>query len=152
GTLRVGDPGSLNSGNYAGQITNTGIFNYASSTAQTLSGAISGPGSLIKSGSGLLTLSGNNTYTGNTVIQIGALELVNPVLYANSAVAISNGATIQLDFSVTNQIGALVLNGVNQPAGVYGSSTPGGYVTGTGFLQVVSSGPSGPAHLTNSVT
>jgi autotransporter-associated beta strand protein len=152
GTLLIGDPGTLNGGSYAGQITNNGTFNYGSSTAQTLSGVISGTGSLIQSGSGLLTLSGNNTYTGNTIIQVGTLELVNPVLYTNSAVAISNGAAIQLDFSVTNSVGALVLNGVTKPAGVYGSSTPGGYITGNGFLQVASSGPSGPAHLTNSVS
>jgi len=152
GTMRIEEAGTLGGGNYAGQITNNGTLNYASSSAQTLSGVISGTGAVIKSGSGLLTLSGNNTYTGDTTVQVGTLEVANPVLYTNSTVSIGSGASIQLDFAGMNQIKSLVLNGVAQPAGIYNSSTPGGYITGTGSLQVLSSGPSGPATLTNSVS
>jgi autotransporter-associated beta strand protein len=152
GTLLIADSGTLGGGSYAGQITDNGIVNYASSTAQTLSGVISGTGALIQSGSGWLTLSGINTYTGNTTVKTGTLELVNPVLYTNSAVAIASGAALQLDFSGINRVGSLVLNGVSQPSGIYGASTPGGYIAGAGALQVVSSGPPGPAHLTNSVS
>jgi autotransporter-associated beta strand protein len=152
GMLRLESAGMLNSGNYTGNITNNGTFNYGSSAAQTLAGVVSGTGSVIKSGSGLLTLSGANTYTGNTTVAAGTLELVNPVLYTNSTVAISNGATIQLDFAGVNQVKSLVLNGVTQPAGIYGSSTPGGFISGSGSLQVLFAGPTGPATLTNSVS
>jgi autotransporter-associated beta strand protein len=41
----------------------------------TLSGALSGSGGLIKSGAGILTLSGANTYTGGTAINAGTLTL-----------------------------------------------------------------------------
>lgn len=41
----------------------------------SLSGPLSGPGGLIKSGAGVLTLSGDNTYTGGTTINAGLLIL-----------------------------------------------------------------------------
>jgi autotransporter-associated beta strand protein len=64
--------GSLGSGTYAGAIVNNGTFNY-NSGAQTLSGIISGSGTLTKStGTGTLTLSGTaNTYSGITTINAG---------------------------------------------------------------------------------
>jgi len=67
--------GTLNSGNYAGAITlgASTIFNYASTSAQSLSGAISGTGALQVTGTGALTLSGVNTYTGNTTINSGSM-------------------------------------------------------------------------------
>ena len=44
-------------------------------TSTTASGLISGDGSLTKVGSGTLTLSANNTYTGNTSVNAGALVI-----------------------------------------------------------------------------
>ena len=88
----------------------------------------------------------------HTTISAGTLELALATLATNSTVSIASSAVLKLDFSTTNKISALVLNGVSQPGGVYGSSTPGGYLTGTGYLQVPLTGPSGPATITNSVT
>lgn len=65
--------GSLAGGNYAGAIAlaaNT-LLDYDSSAGQTLSGAISGAGELLQEGSGTLTLSGPNTYSGNTTVNSG---------------------------------------------------------------------------------
>ena len=152
GSLRIESAGTLNGGAYSGNITNNGTFNYGSSAAQTLSGIISGTGSLIKSGTGLLTLSGVNTYTGNTTVTAGTLELVNPALSTNGTVTIGSGSTIQLDFAGINKVKSLVLNGAVQPVGIYNSSTPGGFISGSGSLQVLSAGPSGSAIITNSVS
>ena len=60
---------------------------------------------------------------------------------------------MNLGFITTNQVGALVVGGVSQAAGVYGAggTNPGGHLQGSGYLLVVPppAGPSGPGYLTN---
>ncbi len=51
-----------------------------------------GSGGVAKLGPGILTLSGANTYTGNTVVSNGILRVDGAL---NSAVAVRNGATLQ---------------------------------------------------------
>ena len=98
-------------------------------------------GGLTSIGAGTLTLSGANTYTGNTTVKGGTLELTQAVLATNSTVSITNGAVLKLDFSTTNMVTALVLNGVSQSGGVYNSNTLPAYITGSGSLIIPSTGP-----------
>ncbi len=100
--------GTLGSGNYAGNITTdtATIVNYASTATQTLSGIISGPGAVQVTGSGALTLSGVNTFTGNTTVSGGA------------SMTLSNGGGLKFvitDSSTTNNkvtgAGSATLNG-----------------------------------------
>ena len=49
-------------------------YNNASTT---YAGVLSGPGSLTKVGSGMLTLTGSNVYTGGTTVSGGTLQVVN---------------------------------------------------------------------------
>ena len=44
----------------------------------TYSGVLSGPGSLVKQGGGILSLTTSSTYSGPTVIQAGTLKVVGP--------------------------------------------------------------------------
>jgi outer membrane autotransporter protein len=97
-----------------------GTFLTDPSTTLTLSGVLSGAGSLAKSGSGTLVLSGANTFTGAITVNAGTLQV-------GAANAISSGAAIIL----ANTAGAtLNLNNINQTiAGLSGGGASGGNVT-----------------------
>ncbi len=116
GTLEIGGAGSLNSGSYAGNITNNATLLWNSTAAQTLGGVISGTGSFIKTNSATVTLSGLNTYTGATVVSEGTLEvgatgLLGSGNYTNS-ITITNDASFV--FGGTN---AQILSGVISGSG-----------------------------------
>ena len=66
----------MGGGSYAGSITNNGTLIFDSTAAQTLSGVLSGSGSLTNSGSGTLTLTGTDelpltTVSGGTLVVSG---------------------------------------------------------------------------------
>jgi len=92
GTLQIGNGGAIGSGDVA---DNTAlIFNNAASNL--VSGDISGGGSLIVLGGGLVELTGNNSYGGGSAISNGTL-LVNNTLGSGTgsgAVTVFNGGTL----------------------------------------------------------
>lgn len=71
GTLQVGAGGSI--GSVAGNIVNNGTLIADRSGSLEFDGVISGTGTLIKRGSGVLQLSGENTYGGATRLEAGVL-------------------------------------------------------------------------------
>jgi fibronectin-binding autotransporter adhesin len=70
-------------------LSQKGTIRIDDSAGATLSGSISGPGSLTKSGSGTLVLSGTNTYLGRTAVSNGTLILTN-----NEALADGSNLTV----------------------------------------------------------
>lgn len=94
------------------------------------------------SGNFSIRLSGNNTYTGETHVMSGTLMLSGSSRIDDSAtVRIASGAVLHLDFSGTDNIGALVLDGAAMPAGTYGSlasaaANKSTFFQGNGILQV----------------
>lgn len=95
-------------------------------------------GGLTKLGSGSLELSGSgNTYNGNTSVQAGTLKIDTIFLADDGTVSLANGAIMNLNFTGTDTVGSLVLDGVTQAAGVYGAGALGSsYFTGTGTITV----------------
>ena len=95
--------------------------------------------SLVKTGTGLQTISGSCANSGNLTVSNGTLELVNPPAWpTNAAVNIAGGATLKLDTSATTTVGSLVLNGISQPKGLYPAAKAAPFLAGNGSLQVLS--------------
>ena len=146
GTLQLGDGTTDGSINNTSGVTNNGtlIFNLVGS--QTFSKAIGGTGSLTKTGSGTLILSGANTYAGNTTVTNGTLSMITASLPGSASVAIATGAVLNLNFTGNNTVASFQINGVAQSSGTWGGlSSSATYktllITGTGILNVTS-GPS----------
>lgn len=114
----------------------------------TISGAISGNGGLTMAGTGLLSLTAANTYRGATTVNSGTLRLAQPNSGNDkSVVTIAAEATLDLDFTGSDTVAALVLDGVPQADGPYSAANSGGAITGTGSLLVVTPVPSSNASL-----
>ncbi len=75
GTLQVGAGGTV--GSIAGNVLNNAAMIFNRSNNLTYAGAISGIGTLTKLGAGVLTLTGNHTFTGDTTISAGTLSIGN---------------------------------------------------------------------------
>lgn len=73
GTLAIGDGGTT--GQITGNVTNNGSLRFDRSDAVAFAGEISGSGSLIHAGGGLLTLSGASSYSGSTQVATGTIDL-----------------------------------------------------------------------------
>ena len=75
GTLQLGNGMPGFDGSIAGNIVDNGALVYNLNGGQTYGGIIAGSGSVTKIGSNTLTLEGNNSYSGPTVINGGTLKL-----------------------------------------------------------------------------
>ncbi len=76
GTLEIGS-GTTTGTLGVGDVTNNAILAFNRSDTYTVTNTLTGTGVLVQSGSGLLALAGTNTYTGNTLINNGALLVVH---------------------------------------------------------------------------
>jgi autotransporter-associated beta strand protein len=103
GAVRIGNGGGTGSLG-TGDITNNAALIVDRSNAYTIPGAISGTGSLTKSGAGNLILAGTSTFTGPTTISTGRLS-VNGAL-GNTAVSVATGAELGGSGSI---VGALAI-------------------------------------------
>ncbi len=151
GTLQLGD-GVARNGVVLGDITNNAALVFANPHPQLFSGAVRGTGTLTKTGAGRLTLSGANTYGGNTTISAGTLALSGSGSIGNSAgISVVSGATLDVSGRVDQTLtlangqtltgGGMVIGQLHagagstiQPGSSIGTMTVQGNVTLSGLL------------------
>jgi autotransporter-associated beta strand protein len=127
-------------------------LNVQGSQDLTLGGAITGAGSLTKSGGNILSLTGTSNFTGSTSVNAGTLR-VNGSLGSGSvavasggavdgagtlagAVSVANGGTLRLNSGSVLTLGSLVLNDTSNVEAMLGAAVPGaaGLIKVTGNL------------------
>jgi fibronectin-binding autotransporter adhesin len=96
GTLAVTSGSTFTTARAAALDGTGGIFDLQGTAAVTWSGAVSGIGVLLKTGTGILTLSGANTYTGGTGVQLGVLRAGATNVFGSGAMDVAAGATLDL--------------------------------------------------------
>jgi autotransporter-associated beta strand protein len=81
-----------------GDVNNNNTFNVPTADAELdINGAVTGSGSLLKTGLGVLKLLGNNSHTGNTTISNGVLALgASGSLAGTPLISVGNGATFDV--------------------------------------------------------
>ena len=134
--------------NSAITLGNTTTITGDGNASFTISGAISGAAGLNKSGASVVTLSGANSYTGNTsinggVVKISAANNLGDATQATNTISLSNGATLD-STAGTYDLGvnrAITLNGpgtIQSDAGVL--TVSGNVANGANLLTVTGAG------------
>ncbi|MFN3989403.1 MAG: autotransporter-associated beta strand repeat-containing protein [Erythrobacter sp.] len=155
-----GTTGTLGSGN----VVNNGALVFNRFDSLTVGNLISGTGSLTKQGAGALTLSGANTYTGNTALNTGRLIIGSNTALGTGTLTTQAGTTLQLGIATSPGVSAGPITlanaislqgntdvnlvgttgGVNTFTGVYTSTgtaaTLGGVIAGPGAMTVTGAG------------
>jgi fibronectin-binding autotransporter adhesin len=116
----------------------------AAGSGLTLHAALSGSAfGLTKSGAGLLTMRGNDVYSGGTLITGGTLAIGSAGALGSGTVTLSNGSTLNLQgFAITNQIdstGGFVINPASNVVTISGPTV----VSGTSITGVYTITPTG---------
>jgi len=115
---------------------------FSSTISVVIEDSTSSGGSFTKEGSGTLDLTQVNTYTGDTIVKAGTLQMENAYLANAAAVRLFTGGKLNLNTGVTDTISALYIDGVLQAAGTWGSTLSGAtnksdtYFAGSGMLLV----------------
>ncbi len=125
----------------AAASTNLAVIQNNTSNGLTIGSGIANNGTtgLTKSGAGLLTLTGTNTYTGSTTVNAGTLALTGTAILGDSTAVVVNAGT----FNITNVTSSETIGSLAGRAGssvVLGAKnlTVGGDNTSTTFSGVIS--------------
>ncbi len=145
-TLQLGD--GTKTGSMTGAITNNGTFIFNQGSESTFTSDITGTGSVIKTDANILTLTGNNSYTGNTLLSSGTTLVAEGATLGSTGntatLTVDDGATFASAGIVNNNIDILsggVLASWNAVAGNNATTSPtantiNGNVTNSGTLQI----------------
>ena len=104
----------------------------------TVSAILSSGGGITKQGNGILTLTGNNTYTGSTTVNSGALFVNGST--AEATVSVDSGATLGGNGSIGGVI-TVQSGGILPPGSAVVTLTTGSSVAIGGHLAIGINGP-----------
>lgn len=111
-TMQIGN-NDANGNLPSGTVTLDGTLIFDQSISNTVATSISGGGALTQNGSGVLTLSASNSYTGNTTVNAGTLALTGAGTIADSAGVAVSGATLDLSGETGPTLNSLTIaNGI----------------------------------------
>ena len=130
GTLQIGAAGTTGSLGVGGAVVLTGVgsvlaFN-RSDAALSVSNNISGVGGLTENGTAVtpvLTLTGTNTYSGDTNLTLGGITGGGASLSPNSSFIFANVASAVLTLNAASQVGSLSGGGTTGGNVVLGANT-----------------------------
>jgi fibronectin-binding autotransporter adhesin len=137
GILQVG-VGGTNGSIPAGTVTDNGNLAFNYSNAATLTNTILGTGGLIQEGPSTLIVSTANTYTGNTNVSAGTLQIGTGGAIGTGGLIVASGAVFDLN-GTSPSVGSLSGGGIidNVTAGGTLTLTTGSGNNSTGFSGVI---------------
>lgn len=147
GTLQVGNGGAT--GAIDGNIVDNTALVFNRSSDSTYAGAITGTGSVAKSGAGALVLTGANAYTGGTIVNAGTLRAGGASTLRGGATGADytiNGGTLDLAgypltmSSLSGTGGAVTLGGATLTVNQADAASYAGAITGTGGFTKLGAG------------
>ncbi len=119
----------------------SGTLSLDQSTDQTLSNRISGGGAVVQNGTGTLTLSGSNNYTGGTIIKMGTLDIgedralgesAGGITFEGGTLRVGNGFTSSRHVTLEAGGGTIQTDGLATFSGVIGNGAGAGTLVKTG--------------------
>ena len=123
-TLQVGN--GATAGAIAGAISNSGTLAFNRSDSVTYSADLGGTGGVTQAGSGILILSGNNTFTGATLVSSGTLRVGSATALGSVLAGTTVAAAAMLDIN-GQTVGA---EAVTLAGGIIANSTGSGALSG----------------------
>ena len=137
GTLQLGNGGIT--GSVVGDIVDNGVLAINRSDLFTLTGVISGTGSLTQLGSGTLVLTAANTYTGDTIISGGILSIASEANISATSSLTFNGGNLLTTGNVTTSVPVIMAANVTIDNGG-NTDTFSGVFSGAGALTSTGAG------------
>lgn len=148
GILQIGDGGTT--GSITGNIANDSLLVFNRSDTSSYGGLITGAGALLQAGTGTTVLAGNHSYTGNTFITAGTLQIGDGGAAGSIGGYVLNNGTLAFNRSDDYTFSGLIIGTgalVQAGSGTLILDADNYYTSGTsienGTLQIGSGGASG---------
>ncbi len=148
GTLQLGNGGTT--GSVVSDVVDNGVLAIDNAGTVTLPGVISGSGALQQNGTGTAILTADNSYTGNTMISAGTLQLgdggtsgsIVSNVVDNGTLSINQSGTATLPGAISGS-GSLLQAGTGTTILTRNESYAGGTTISAGTLQLGNGGTTG---------